>query len=330
MSTRDSSGQARDIAFFVDAGHQADDFLAEVVRGLAATPKHTPPKFFYDASGSRLFEAICGTPEYYLTRTELALLRRIGPEVGRIAPARAVVVEYGCGSSAKIRLLLEALDRPVAYIGIDIARARLLETAREIAGDFPDVRVGAICADFAAHIDWPAEADPGRDRRLAFFPGSTIGNMAPTDARAFLRRARDLIGDGAAFLVGVDLKKDAAILDTAYNDAAGYTAAFNLNLLERMRRELGAEIAPDGFAHHAFYNAAEGRIEMHLTSRRRQSIRIGDRQFDFAAGESIHTENSYKYSAAEFADLARTAGFDREALWTDDRNLFSIHFMRAV
>ena len=330
MLNRDPSGQARDIAFFVDAGHHADDFLAEVVGGLTAAPKHTPPKFFYDAPGSRLFEAICRTPEYYLTRTELALLTRIGPEISRIAPARAVVVEYGCGSSAKIRLLLEALDRPAAYIGIDIARARLLETAREIAGDFPDIRVGAICADFAAHIDWPAEADPAPDRRLAFFPGSTIGNMAPPDARAFLGYVRGLIGDGAAFLVGVDLKKDAPILDAAYNDAAGHTAAFNLNLLERMRRELGAEIEPDGFAHSAFYNLAEGRIEMHLTSRRRQSIRIGDRQFDFAAGETIHTENSYKYSVAEFADLVRAAGFDREALWTDDRSLFSIHFLRAV
>jgi dimethylhistidine N-methyltransferase len=329
MTVCDATAPGRDIAFFIDAGHQADDFLAEVVDGLGAARKFTPPKFFYDSAGSRLFEEICKTPEYYVTRTELGLLAQIGPELGALVPDRAVVVEYGCGSSAKIRLLLGALADPAEYIGIDIARERLLKTAREIAGDFPGIRVGAICADFAASLAWPEEADPALGRRLAFFPGSTIGNMAPDEARVFLGRVRDLIGAGGAFLVGVDLEKDTAILDAAYNDAAGHTAAFNLNLLERMRRELGAEVEPGQFAHRAFYNAADGRIEMHLVSRREQAIRIGSRVFEFATGEAIHTENSYKYSTTGFADLARAAGFEREALWVDDRGLFSIHYLRA-
>lgn len=329
MPTCDASARGRDIAFFIDAGHQADDFLAEVVDGLGAARKFTPAKFFYDAAGSRLFEEICKTPEYYVTRTELGLLARIGPELNALVPDRAVVAEYGCGSSAKIRLLLEALADPAEYIGIDIARERLLDTAREIAVEFPGIRVGAICADFADRLSWPEEADPAPGRRLAFFPGSTIGNMAPVDAEAFLRRVRDLIGAGGTFLVGVDLKKGTAILDAAYNDAAGHTAAFNLNLLERMRRELGAEVEPKQFTHNAFYNEAESRIEMHLVSRRKQSIRIGDHIFEFAAGETIHTENSYKYSTTELAELARVAGFEREAFWVDDRDLFSIHYLRA-
>jgi dimethylhistidine N-methyltransferase len=329
MSTSDTSARGRDIAFFIDAGHAAEDFLAAVVEGLGAARKFMPPKFFYDATGSHLFEEICKTPEYYVTRTELALLARIGPELGEIVPDRAVVVEYGCGSSAKIRLLLAALTEPAEYIGIDIARERLLETAREIAGAFPAIRVGAICADFADGLSWPGEADPAPGRRLAFFPGSTIGNMTPVEAEAFLRRVRDLIGVGGAFLIGVDLKKDKAILDTAYNDEAGHTAAFNLNLLARMRRELGAVLELDQFAHSAFYDDAEGRIEMHLVSRRKQSIRVGDRIFEFVEGETIHTEYSYKYSTADLARIARAAGFESEACWTDERDLFSIHYLRA-
>lgn len=320
---------APDLAFFADHEPPADDFLADALAGLSSTPKRLAPKYFYDAEGSRLFDEICRTDEYYITRTELALLEEIGPDLARRAGPQAVVIEYGSGSSWKSRLLLDALERPAAYAAIDISRNHLLDATGAIARDYPEVMVGAICADFLSPVPLPEQlAGIGR-RRFGFFPGSTIGNFEPPQASMLLKRARMLLGPGAAFLLGVDLKKDARILNRAYNDEAGYTAAFNLNVLTRMARELGADIDLGAFAHEAAYNEQKGRIEMHLRAVRKTAIRLAGRTFQFEAGETIHTENSHKYTLDEVADLAGTAGFSRETFWTDDGELFSLHLLTS-
>ena len=316
------------LAFFIDLEPAAADFRDSAVAGLSRSPRQLACKFFYDATGLDLFGRICETPEYYVTRTETALLRATGPKIAALAGPGVSVVEFGAGSDFKIRLLLDALDRPAQYVAIDIAGGPLRATSLAIAADYPRLRVGAICADFTMLTVLPAEAAaPAGGAALGFFPGSTIGNFAPPEAVAFLRQLRDVLGPGGALLIGIDLKKDTARLNAAYNDAAGYTAAFNLNLLHRMVRELGAELDVDGFEHHAFYNEAESRIEMHLRSLRDQEIRLGDRRFELAAGELIHSENSYKYSLDGFRGLAAKAGFDSRAAWTDDSDLFSIHYL---
>lgn len=319
------------LAFFVDMEPAVADFRDSVVTGLSQSPRRLACKFFYDSAGLALFGKICETPEYYVTRTETALLRRVGPRIAALAGPDASVVEFGAGSDMKIRLLLDALERPAQYVAIDIASGPLRDVALAIAADYPRLRVGAICADFTTLAALPADAI-GRagGGTLGFFPGSTIGNFAPPDAAAFLRQLRAVLGSGGALLIGVDLKKDTARLNAAYNDAAGHTAAFNLNLLRRMARELGAQLDIDGFEHYAFYNEAESRIEMHLRSLRDQEIRVGDHHFELAAGELIHSENSYKYSLDGFRDLAAKAGFDARAAWTDDDDLFSIHYLSVL
>lgn len=254
----------------------------EVLRGLASRPKRIAPKFFYDERGSRLFDAICELPEYYLTRTEMGILESCAREVARLAGADGTLIELGSGASKKIRLLLEAL-RPRHYLGIDISREFLRESVQRLAHDYPWLEVHAACADFAQDFDLPDPAGSGR--RLVFFPGSTIGNFDPHEALAFLQRVRRLVQPDGALLIGVDLKKDPAVLHAAYNDRQGVTAAFNLNLLERLRAELGAELDPKTFRHHAFYDATHGRIEMHLVSRRAQEIRVLGRRFRFEPGE---------------------------------------------
>lgn len=295
-----------------------------VLAGLARFPKSIPPKFFYDERGSRLFDAICELPEYYPTRTETGILRRIAGEIAALAGGDCLLVELGSGASRKVRLLLEAL-RPAAYLGIDISRDFLLASTRRLARDYPWLRVHAACADFSQ----PLRLDhcPTQPRRLGFFPGSSIGNFEPAEAEALLRRLQELLGPDGALLIGVDLKKDQALLHAAYNDRQGVTAAFNLNLLRRIRAELDADLDPNGFAHRAFYNPGPGRIEMHLESRRAQRLRIDGQVFTFQAGETIHTENSYKYSVAEFQALARRAGYRPERVWTDPRGLFSVHWL---
>ena len=299
-------------------------FVDEVLRGLAARPKRIAPKYFYDERGSRLFDAICELPEYYPTRTEMAILEPCAAEVARLAGPDCTLIELGSGASRKIRLLLETL-RPRHYIGVDISREFLIESVRKLASDYPWLEVHAACGDFSQALGWPDVAASGR--RLLFFPGSTIGNFEPYEALAFLQRARRLLHPDGAVLVGVDLKKDPHMLHDAYNDRQGVTAAFNLNLLERLRRELGAELDPDGFRHRAFYNAAHGRIEMHLVSRRAQDIRLLGRRFAFERGESVHTENSYKYTADEFRALARRAGLWPVRIWCDAAQLFSVHYL---
>ncbi len=296
----------------------------EVLQGLSARPKHIAPKFFYDEQGSRLFDAICEQPEYYPTRTEMAILESCADEVACLTGPDCTLIELGSGASKKIRLLLEALW-PRQYFGIDISREFLLESVRRLAHDYPWLEVHAACADFAQDVDLPD--CPGSGRKLVFFPGSTIGNFEPRDALAFLQRVRRQVQPGGALLIGVDLKKDPRVLNAAYNDDQGVTAAFNLNLLERLRTELGAELDPENFRHHAFYNAARGRVEMHLVSRRTQEIRVLGKRFRFDAGESIHTESSYKYSVEEFHALAHRAGLQPRQVWLDSARLFSVHYL---
>ena len=304
----------------------ADDFATAVITGLSSSPKTIPPKFFYDAVGSDIFNRICETEEYYVTGTELALLATRGPDIAAHAGPGVSVIEYGCGSSDKIRTLLDALDNAAEYWAIDISRDHLLRSADEIGRDYPDLEVNAIVADFALPLDLPEEM---AGRRLAFFPGSTIGNQTPEEAETFLAGVRAVVGDDGALIIGVDLKKDLDRLHCAYNDAAGHTAAFNLNLLYRMASELDAEVDPEGFEHRAFFNEDQSRIEMHLVAKGAQTIAIGGRKFILADGESIHTENSYKYDIAGFQALVARAGFVAASSWTDDDNLFSIHFLTA-
>jgi len=299
----------------------------EVLLGLAARPRRIAPKFFYDRRGSQLFDAICELPEYYPTRTEMAILESCAGEIAALAGRDCTLIELGSGASKKVRLLLERL-RPRRYLGVDISREFLLESVQRLAGDYPWLEVHAACADFAQDFDLPDDA--GTAPRLAFFPGSTVGNFEPHEARAFLQRIRRLVQPDGALLIGVDLKKDPQVLARAYNDSVGVTAAFNLNLLERLRAELGAELDPRGFRHRAFYDAARGRIEMHLVSRRAQEIRVLGRRFRFEPGETIHTENSYKYSVEEFHALARGAGLRPQRVWLDPRRLFSVHYLTPI
>ena len=317
------------LAFFVDLKPAVEDFSAAVAHGLSQSPKELPCRFFYDEAGSTLFEKICETEEYYVTRTEKALLSQIAPNIAAIAGPGYSVVEFGTGSSAKIRILLSALDAPAAYIPIDISREHLIATANGVAVDYPDVAVGAVCGDFVGMSALPKEAAIGSGPKLGFFPGSTIGNFEPDAAREFLGRARGVLAPGDGFVVGVDLKKDIERLNAAYNDATGYTAAFNKNVLARIRDELGAAIDIDHYEHVAFYSEEKSRVEMHLRSLTAQEIALGDRVFHLAKDEMIHTENSCKYSADDFKALSEAAGFEHVEVWTDVRNYFSIHYLRA-
>ncbi|HXV11564.1 MAG TPA: L-histidine N(alpha)-methyltransferase [Burkholderiales bacterium] len=302
------------------------DFLDDVWAGLSQPRKTLPPKYFYDPQGCLLFEAICALPEYYLTRAETALMNRhVGDMAGRLGPASAVI-EYGSGSGRKTRILLAA-SRPAVYVPIDIARAQLDATAAEIAREFPGLQVVAVCADYMRPFSLPDLEGLGARRRVVYFPGSTIGNLTPEEAAVFLTTARAQVQRGGGMLIGVDLKKDADRLNAAYNDSRGVTAAFNLNLLARINRELGADFDPAAFRHRAVYDAALGRIEMHLECLKAQSVTIGGRTFHLRKGETIHTENSYKYSIGEFQELARGAGLSPVTCWTDPDQLFGVHYL---
>ena len=313
-----------ELASFTDLSPAEDDFLGDVIAGLSASPKSLPCKYFYDERGSKLFEQICALPEYYPTRTETLLMREKAPEMAAAVGADALILEYGCGSIEKVRVLLDALDQPASYVAVDISREHLRAAAEVLAGDYPSVDVHAICADFSQPFEISANL-PGR-RKMAFFPGSTIGNFEPSEAKAFLTLIADHVGVGGGLLIGADRKKDEAILHAAYNDRAGVTAAFNLNLLSRMKNELDAIVDIDGFAHDARYNAVDGRIEMYLVSQSDQSINVGGRKFSFAAGETIHTENSHKYEIEEFQALGWAAGFEPKTVWSDQDDLFSVHY----
>jgi dimethylhistidine N-methyltransferase len=292
-------------------------FYQDVVAGLSAPQKFLPPKYFYDAAGSRLFARICRLPEYYLTRAELALTRANLAAIASFAGRGGQLVEYGTGEGVKSRLLIQAL-RPAVYVPIDISAEALDTAARALARRFSKLEIRPVLGDFSRPLQIPLLKKP----RVVYFPGSTIGNLTPDEAHAFLTRSR---GMASRMLVGVDLKKDAAVLHAAYNDAAGVTAAFNLNVLARINRELGADFDLRRWRHYAFYNPALGRIEMHLISMKDQHVKLGEHRWHFAAGETIHTENSYKYSLDDFRNLAAKAGFGSARVWTDRRGLFALH-----
>jgi dimethylhistidine N-methyltransferase len=310
----------------VDETADREEFRRAVLDGLSARPRAIPAKFLYDARGSALFDEICELPEYYLTRTETAILHERAAEIGRRAGAGCALIEFGSGSSVKSRLLIEALPELALYAPIDISREHLDAAAARLRRDYPDLNVVPVCADFMGPVP-PIES---RGRRLGFFPGSTIGNLTPQEATVFLRNARTLLGDDGALVLGADLKKDPQRLHDAYNDAAGVTAAFTLNLLRRMNRELQATFDLSAFAHEAFYDEVEGRIEIYFRSLREQSVSVAGRRFDFAAGERVHTEYSYKYDTADLSALAASGGFRVAETWTDRERLFAVVYLESI
>jgi dimethylhistidine N-methyltransferase len=313
---------------FHDFAPPADDFRQAVLAGLAQTPKRLPSRFIYDERGSHLFEAILQVPEYYIPRVEIALLRAHGAEFAALAGPRAYVVDYGSGSGRKARLLLDALAAPAVYAPLDISREHLLSAAEALAADYPRLEVHAICADFLRPFTLPAPRAAATGRRIGFFPGSTIGNMTPAQRAQFLGAARTMLA-GGGFLVGVDLKKDPALLRAAYNDARGASAAFNTNILVRANSELGADFDLAAFRHRAEYDGGHGRMEIGIESLRLQTVRIGDTAFKFDAGEVIVTQYAYKFTTDEFAGAAAAAGFAPHQVWTDADRMFAIQFLAA-
>ena len=309
------------------AGMPAGAFAHDMMRALASRPRSISPKYFYDAKGSQLFDRICELPEYYPTRTELRILADNAHEIAVQMGPRAEIVEFGAGSLRKVRLLLDALDRPARYLPIDISGEHLAHSATALQRDYPGLDVQPVVADYTQRLLLPARV-PGAGQRVGFFPGSTIGNFTPQEALHFLQVAGQVLR-GGALLLGADLVKDPAVLHAAYNDAEGVTAAFNLNLLERANRELGTRFALDQFAHSAFYNAPQQRIEMHLVSRRRQKVELGGDCYELEEGETLHTESSHKFTVEGMRALAIGAGFSPGPVWTDADRLFSVHWLQA-
>lgn len=300
-----------------------NDFRADVLRGLSRADKELPCKYFYDEVGSRLFERICELPEYYPTRTELAIMRRHAPEMAALLGRQCLLIEYGSGSGTKTRLLLDHLTEPAAYVPVDISCAHLRQAARSLADDYPKINIRPLCADFTRPLDLPTNGKTP-SRRVVYFSGSTIGNFTLEQAGQLLRQTARLCQPGGGLLLGADLKKDPAVLHAAYNDAQGVTAAFNLNLLARINRELNADFSLDQFWHAAFYNPREGRVEMHLVSRKEQPVVVAGESIHFAEGESIRTEFSYKYTLSGIQELAAAAGFQLEQVWTDPKRYFGV------
>lgn len=300
------------------------DFRSDVLSGLGSRPKSLPCKYFYDARGTELFDRICELDVYYPTRTELGIMRRHAREMAWLVGPRARLVELGSGSSTKTRILLDELDDLDAYVPVDISHEYLSRAATGLRRDYPHLEIVPVCADYTLPFDLPRS--DRAIRTVVYFPGSTIGNLAPHEARQFLKGVAGLCRHGGGLLIGVDLKKDTRLLEAAYDDREGVTAAFNLNLLARINRELGGEFDLARFRHRAFYDETEGRIEMQLVSSCRQSVRVERSVFGFGEGEPITTEYSYKYEVAEFAKLAATAGFACVRVWTDEQQLFSVQY----
>jgi L-histidine N-alpha-methyltransferase len=306
-----------------------DDILGDTLAGLSATPRRLPSKYFYDARGSQLFEDITHQPEYYLTRIELELLEdRLGDIASAIGPG-VHVVEYGSGSGRKTRLLLDALQRPVAYTPIEISRTTVIESTARLAEEFPLVEMLPVCADFTNPVALP---EPLRDARgtLVFFPGSTLGNFTDDDAVDLLAAMRETMGPRGRALVGIDLDKDPSLIEAAYNDAAGVTAQFTLHLLDRLNREIGSDFDLDGFRHRAVYSCERGRIETDLVSQHGQTVHVAGRAFAFAAGEAIRVEYSCKYTDARFAGLVRRAGLRVVDRWNDARDWFGLRLLEPA
>jgi len=305
---------------------QTSAFARDAVGDLSQHPKRLSPKYFYDATGSELFEAITRLPEYYPTRTELGILRDRGSEIASIVPPHAALIEFGAGSTTKVRSLLERCAF-AAYVPVDISGDFLHGQAERLGRDFPDLAIYPVAADFTTPFMLPAQI--AGLPKVGFFPGSTIGNFEPYEACRFLRSARDILGEGAQMIIGADLEKDERVLYDAYNDAAGVTARFNLNVLVRMNRELGSNFDISAFTHRAIYNRERHRIEMHLISKKPQTVRMLGTSFSFRPGETIHTENSYKYSIDRFAALARGSAWKVRESWTDAKSMFSVHALIA-
>ena len=310
------------------AAAQAGALRSDALAGLAGSPKTLPCKWLYDAEGCRLFEAITRLPEYYPTRTEVRILQESGPDIAEAVGPGAAVVEFGPGDGAKAVQLLGTLPAPVAYLPVDIAAEWLDAAATRVSTGFPGLRVRPVVADFTLPFDLAGRA-AGSTTRLGFFPGSTIGNFEPQEAVTFLRRARASLGPGARMLLGADLVKNASILEAAYDDAAGVTAAFDLNLLARLNREAGADFDLAAFRHEARWNAKLERVEMHLVARHAQSVLVAGHRFRFAEGESIHTESSHKYRPDRLRALAEAAGWRSVRMWTDPEQLFSVWLLEA-
>lgn len=306
----------------------AADFLAEAIDGLSASPRTLPCKFFYDEHGSELFQKICELPEYYVTRAELQILKNQGPDIAKHLGPGIELIGLGTGAGTKTRLLLDELFAPIAYVPVDISKEQLLQSSAQFRKLFPDLEVLPVCADYLQPVTLPT---PKRTpaRKVVYFPGSTIGNFEPDIALDFLHRIRRVADDKGGLLIGVDLQKERNILESAYNDAQGVTAQFNLNLLVRANREIGADFSLKHWKHRAIYNADAGRIEMHLISEVEQTVHIATHEFHFRAGETIVTEFSYKHTPEGFSALAAQAGFRLAHMWTDDAHLFGVFYFTA-
>lgn len=316
-------------AYLTEQEQSAAAELEEILEGLSQPQKTLSSKFFYDSRGSILFDAICELPEYYLTRTELSIMQRhIDEIVGSVGP-QASLIEFGSGSSQKTRMLLEKLDRLAAYVPVDISRDHLLSAAESLAADFPTVEVWPVLADFTQPFQLPnPSVMPWRN--IVYFPGSTIGNFSPEKAHSLLQVMHVEAGKDGALLIGVDLQKDTAIIERAYNDEAGVTAEFNLNMLSRINQEFGANFDLNRFRHSAIYNEEYGRVELNLISEREQNVRIGGQSIHFDKGEALLTEHSHKYTLEQFCGMAERAGFVVHKVWTDPERLFSIQYCVSV
>jgi dimethylhistidine N-methyltransferase len=314
----------------VDLAPAREQLRRDVLEALGRRPqKELPTQYLYDARGSALFDRICDLPEYYPTRTELGIMERDAGAMAQGSGSRALVIEYGSGSSVKTRRLLESLREPAGCVLVDISREHLLRSASQLAAEFPHVEVLPVCADFTAPFTVPRPQGAVR-RRVVYFPGSTIGNFLPEPATRLLRQMATQVGPGGGLLIGTDLRKDPAVLEAAYNDAQGVTAAFNKNLLRRINRELGADFRLDAFEHRAVYDEERGRIEMLLISREVQEVRVAGRRFEFATGETIRTEYSHKYTIDGFHRMAAAAGWRPEQVWMDPQALFAVHLLRQA
>jgi dimethylhistidine N-methyltransferase len=305
---------------------EQDRFRDDVVNGLQKQQKELPCKYLYDERGSYLFECICNLDEYYIPRTEVAIMKTAIGQIAELLGPEVLLIEYGSGSSTKTHILLDHLPDLTAYMPIDISREQLVEATEDLIQRYPRLTIIPVCADYTCGFSLPDVQEPV-SRSVAYFPGSTIGNLSPNEARQFLAHIAGLCGPGGGLLVGVDLKKDPAMLHRAYNDSDGVNAQFNLNILERINRELDGKFQIASFEHYAFYNPQESRVEMHLISRRDQEVRLDSTSVSFARGESIWTESSYKYNLDEFALLADNAGFTVERVWTDEQHLFSVQYL---
>jgi dimethylhistidine N-methyltransferase len=304
---------------------ESTDFLADVIAGLSSNPRTIPCKYFYDEQGSALFQKICELPEYYVTRTEIDILDRHRADIALQLGPSVELIGLGTGAGTKTRVLIEALENPAVYIPVDISEKQLRKSTALFRKIFPKLEILPVCADYLQPVVLPSPRHKPA-RNIVYFPGSTIGNFEPDEAMQFLRRIASVCRGGGGLLIGADLKKDPQVLDAAYNDSAGVTAEFNLNLLERINRELGANFDLDQWRHRAIYNSNAGRIEMHLISETDQFVQLNEHKFHFRRGEKIITEFSYKYTPEEFAALAAKAGFNFVRMWTDDARLFGVFY----